>query len=335
MMQAAMSVAVVLFSYLLARRMSGWQAGIVCGALVATNPFISNMAVYLLSETSFTFLMLAAGAMSLRATDEEAPLPWSIAAGLCWGLCSLVRPTTEFFLPMLLAGTLLLPSWHRWRRPAAVATLAFALVMAPCMVRNHGVPDVPGHSIIVNSIVQGSYPDFMYEGDPKSRGFPYRFDPAARESEHDLGSAVRHVAGLFAQHPWRYTRWYLLGKPFYFLSLEDVQSLDIQIYELGSSPWYERTAFRVVAAASRALHWPATLLALAACVLLAWRRMRERLTPVQQRAAILAALLLGYAIALHMVVAPFPRYAIPFRPLMYALALLALATGWRYLRNRA
>jgi 4-amino-4-deoxy-L-arabinose transferase-like glycosyltransferase len=336
LMQAAMTVGIVLFSYLLARRMAGWKWGLACGLLVATDPFVSNMAVYLLTETSFAFLLLAAFLASLRALDEGAHRGWTIAAGLCWGACSLVRPTTQFLLPTLLAGALLVPAWRRWRGSAALATLAFALVMAPWFIRNLSLPpSPPGQSLMVNSIVHGSYPDFMYEDQPETRGFPYRFDPAVPAIERDLGTALHHVAGLFAQRPLRYAHWYLLGKPYYFLSLENVQAFDIQIYQLDKSPWYDRPSFLLAGLASRALHWPLTLLALAVAVSLpASRRLRTRLAPGALQAAALAALVFGYAIAMHMVAAPFPRYAIPFRPLVYALALLALGLSWQAWRSR-
>jgi hypothetical protein len=175
----------------------------------------------------------------------------------------------------------------------------------------------------------------MYERDPRTRGFPYRYDPQARELQRDLRSALGHVARRAAAHPLRYAGWYLLGKPYYFLSLEDVQSFDIQIYALSSSPWYERTEFAVVAAASRALHWPTTLAALAAIGLLAWRPRILRLGEGERLAAGLLAVMILYAIAVHMVAAPFPRYGIPFRPVMYILALLALRAAWLHFRERA
>ena len=46
------------------------------------------------------------------------------------------------------------------------------------------------------------------------------------------------------------------------------------------------------------------------------------------------ALVVLYAIGLHMVVAPFPRYAIPFRPLIYALAMVPVQAAWLAWRGR-
>jgi hypothetical protein len=51
-------------------------------------------------------------------------------------------------------------------------------------------------------------------------------------------------------------------------------------------------------------------------------------------AAFIVALLVVYAIAFHMIAAPFPRYAIPFRPFIYVLALLPLRAAWLATRRQ-
>jgi hypothetical protein len=45
-------------------------------------------------------------------------------------------------------------------------------------------------------------------------------------------------------------------------------------------------------------------------------------------AARFVALVLLYFTALHMIGAPFPRYAIPLRPFLYGMAIFALAAAW-------
>ena len=41
----------------------------------------------------------------------------------------------------------------------------------------------------------------------------------------------------------------------------------------------------------------------------------------------LCSALVGYGVAFHIIVAPFPRYGVPFRPFLYALAMFALAAA--------
>jgi hypothetical protein len=38
----------------------------------------------------------------------------------------------------------------------------------------------------------------------------------------------------------------------------------------------------------------------------------------------MVAIVVAYAVGFHIVVAPFPRYGVPFRPLLYLLAMLPL-----------
>jgi hypothetical protein len=85
---------------------------------------------------------------------------------------------------------------------------------------------------------------------------------------------------------------------------------------------------------THALHAPLVLLGLLAMFALAFAPARLRLSPEARRAASLLACVLAFAIALHMLAAPFPRYAVPFRPLLYALALLPLQAAWLAWRAR-
>jgi uncharacterized membrane protein YhfC len=48
----------------------------------------------------------------------------------------------------------------------------------------------------------------------------------------------------------------------------------------------------------------------------------------------MVALTLAYAIGMHMAVAPFPRYNVPFRPLIFLLAALALHALFELGRQR-
>jgi hypothetical protein len=109
-----------------------------------------------------------------------------------------------------------------------------------------------------------------------------------------------------------------------------VQSADIMIYPTERTPFYEDLHFAMMRMASRLLHWPLMLGALFAMALLGFRRRLLRLgvASPQLVASGLVGIVVAYAIAFHMIVAPFPRYAIPFRPLLFVLALLAVRAAW-------
>lgn len=75
------------------------------------------------------------------------------------------------------------------------------------------------------------------------------------------------------------------------------------------------------------LHWPLVFLSLCA-TLLAWLPTRSlRLSEDNHFTLRLLSLLMIYFIVLHMVGAPFPRYGIPLRPIIYGVSLWTCTQG--------
>lgn len=333
--QATFGVFSVLLAYLLARSYLGLGAALTAALLTAISPHLATISTYVLTESLFFFLLLASLLTLVRALASGKRRLY-LATGLLWGLCSLVRPTTQFLPPLLLLATMLVPTLRAHRREALVAFACFALIMAPWLIRNRFVEWEPGSSLSVLSLLHGSYPGFMHDNQAQSFGFPYRHDPQAPAAAHDLGSVTRHIGRRAAEHPTRYLSWYLVGKPVYFLSWGNIQGPgDILIYPVLSSPWYEDSRFRWLWLLAYVLHWPLMILGLAGG-LMAWLRPGWLgLGPRALLGARVVALVVAYAIAMHIVVAPFPRYGIPFRALLFALAMLPLQAGWLRLRRIA
>jgi 4-amino-4-deoxy-L-arabinose transferase-like glycosyltransferase len=330
LLQAVLGVLGVWLVYLIAAAALDRRWALVAAALAATTPQLATINTYLLTEGPFTFFLLAATWATIRAAQSRH-MWWFIASGALWGIASLVRPTTLLLPPLLLGLVLVFPAWRPVLGRCVVALAAFLLVLSPWFIRNLSVPDGSHRTnVMVNSIAHGSYPGFMYEGRPETFGYPYRADPQLNEITRDLPTVVGAIAARAAERPGLYATWYLLGKPFYFLSLRDVQSADIMIYPTERTPFYEDLHFAMMRMASRLLHWPLMLGALCAMALLGFRRRLLRLgvASPQLVASGLVGIVVAYAIAFHMIVAPFPRYAIPFRPLLFVLALLAVRAAW-------
>lgn len=320
--QAGLGVLSVWLVYLIAVTFAGPAAALSVAFLTAINPQLATISTYLLTESLFTFLLLASVLMLARAVHGGRLWMWA-GAGLLWGLCSLVRPTAQYFLPLLLVAVFLLPRLRAFRKPALVAFSAFLLTLSPWLLRNlSDSVSNPGTSMAVNTLAHGSYPGFMYDGRPGTFAYPYRADPRIKEITKDMPSILSHIASKFREQPRTYATWYLLGKPYFFLSMEDVQSFDVMIYPTSRTPYYEDLKFAILRTVSLALHWPLTILGLAGAALLAIRPEWLQLDDRGRSTALMVALVVAYGIALHMVVAPFPRYSIPFRPLLFALALL-------------
>jgi len=82
------------------------------------------------------------------------------------------------------------------------------------------------------------------------------------------------------------------------------------------------------------LHWPLVILAAFGC-LMAWLPL-QRIGVRSEALFVVRAtsLLLVYYTVLHMIGAPFPRYAIPFRPFLYGLALFIPWFLFKAVRSR-
>lgn len=332
LLQAALGVLSVWLAYLIAASFMARAFALAVSFLVAINPHLANMSSLLLTESLFVFLLLASVISLLRAVQSRSFTLFAVT-GLLWGLCSLVRPTTQYFPALLLLATLAVPALRSYAKPALLAFACFAAVLAPWVVRNQSVPETKGANIMVNTLAHGSYPGFMYDNRPETFGFPYRFDPDLADKTRDLPTIIKSIAGSFMADPARYAHWYLLGKPYYFLSLENVQAFDIYIYPTLRTPYMEDRSFDFMRKVTVAVHWPLMVLGLAGALLLVVRPRWLGLDPASTLSGRIVVALIVYAILFHMVVAPFPRYAIPFRPLLFALAAVPISAVWFAIRR--
>ena len=334
--QALLGVATVLLAYLVALHLAPFGWAFATGLLVATQPHLVVISDYLLTETLFTPLVLAFMLAFLRAAAHPGARWYVVASGLLLGLACLVRPQLQVVPWLMLVAVCLAPRLRPRLAQAALGCLVFAVATLPWQVRTSQVPMPAGEpNLLVQTIYHGSFPGVMYKDDPRTLGYPYRFDPDAAEHQRDLSSAIAHVRGLFAAHPARLARWYLIGKPGLFLSWGHVAGVgDIFIYPVTRSPWLERPLFRAVRQVHFLLHWPLMLVAMATMMLALWRPTVFRVAADRRRAVVLLAALLASMIMLHVFGMALPRYNLPFRPLEFAMAMAGVRAAWIAWRYR-
>jgi 4-amino-4-deoxy-L-arabinose transferase-like glycosyltransferase len=328
LVQAGLGVGSVFLVYLMSRKFlpPGWSHG--AALLTALCPHLAIFSSVVLSESLFTFLLFASTYSAIIAMKQKRV--WLFAlTGLLWGLCALVRPTAQF-LPPILFSLAILPRYREWLRPAAVMLACFMLVQAPWRLRNLTLP--AGHvqpnmtAIFLNF---GSYPGFMYENDPNTVGYPYRFDPEAEQSQQDVPHALAHIAQRFREQPLEMISWTLVGKPVSFLSWSNPDGdHDILIFPVTRNPYEDDRRLHAIRSGMFWGHWPLMLLGMVGIVLLAFAPNRLLLDDRQQLAARVVGGVFVYALAFHMIGAPLPRYGIPFRPLLYPMAILVIWTIW-------
>jgi 4-amino-4-deoxy-L-arabinose transferase-like glycosyltransferase len=337
LVQAALGVASVWMMYLIATRFLRRRWACLAALLTAISPHLIVISTYLLTESLFFFLLLASTLGLLKAIESAKPTHWSfVLVGLLWGLCSLVRPTVEFIPVLVLLAAIAIPRLKQFRATAMLLFLGFAVVLAPWLIRNATLPPQDNQpSLMIQFLLHGSYPNFLYQNNPATYGDPYRWDPSVDQIGRSLPKVLTHIAHNFKDDPLTYARWYLIGKPGFFLSWTNLESWtnpdggDIYIYPVKRSPFRDDQRFVLIRNLAYVLHWPLMLLGLAGACLPWWRPQRWELSGASLFATRLLSLILLYAIGFHMIGAPFPRYGIPFRPLLYPLALMAVLAPWR------
>lgn len=334
--QATLGVLTCLMTLLLGLRVLPFGLAIGAGLLTCLSPHLANIGTDLLTEALFTMLLASSALLAVRAACARRPFWNAAAAGAMLGAASLVRPQMQLFPWLLLALCLLLPAWRLHARAALVGLACFLALTLPWNLRNATVErGATDPDPLAMTLYHGSFPGLMYDEQPATAGYPYHYDHGAALHSQDVPSALRFIAEGFQAHPARYVAWYLVGKPLAFLAWSDpANATDVDIYPVTATPYLERPMFGAIKAAMRWLHWPITALALLALPIAALRPALLAADPRTRTALRLLALALTYAIFLHMIGAPFGRYSIPFRPLVYVLGMATLHAGWRYWTTR-
>lgn len=324
LLQAGMGVLSVLLVYLIGVRFLTRPAALAASLTTALSPHLAVISTNVLTESLFLFLLLTSLLASIVSLQRDGRL-LAVVAGIAWALCSLVRPTMQLLPFLIMAAVLFVPALRLRRAPAAWLLLAFFVTMSPWFIDKARIGSPQGSpDLAVKFVHHGSYPGFMYEGRPESFGYPYMFDPANTASSKDMHAAVANIAQHFRHEPGRYLVWYVVGKPVTFLSWGIINGFgDIFTYPPIHSPYLEDIRFALIRAAMYWLHVPLMVLGVLGAIV-AWLPVAARRLPAYSVPAIrLVSLVVAYAIGLHMIGAPFPRYGIPFRPLLLLLAAFA------------
>jgi len=330
--QALLGILLVALTFALARAVFGFGPSIVVASLVALTPHVVTQATYLLTEVPFA-VCATAGMLAITWGARWQRVSLFFLAGIAFGLSVLIRPTL-LYMPVVLLPVV----WLVTRRSASALALvaAFVLMQIPWLVRNELVLGrMNDPTLAIATLHHGSYPDFEYQDDPASLGFPYRFDPATPEIIRSYGSVLAHISDGFAQRPLRMLMWYLVEKPIYFVAWNPIQGVgDIFVFPVAKSPYLDRWEFQFSHDLMYILHWPLMLLGYLGAILV-WSRRGSLCSPDAQSALRLLSAVFAFVLAVHIAGAPFPRYSVPFRPLQYLFAVYAVMWLHALVRLRA
>jgi hypothetical protein len=333
----------------------GWS--VLAGLLAAVWPHSITVTSYLLGETLFGFLallsMLLYGLMLKRGTWVAAA-----AAGLCFGLATLVNPT---LLPLVL----LLPLVAVWRKDATkrlILTFALCASLLPATweARNARLPASASASQdrALQTLVIGSWPGFtaawresagleadmardipVAERDARMSSGKQTLEAVEKEQQVMQRSPSEGLALLgnrFLASPLIYLKWYLVQKPSSFWGWDiQIGQGEIYIFPTMNSPLENVAALRALVSACHGLN---LLLGIAAMIVatIAIIRRRTPATATGPGAGVLNAvgwLILGVT-TIHTLLQAEPRYSIPYRSFEIALAVTAVAWLVAGIRDR-
>ncbi len=159
-------VVTVLLVYWIASRLSDRVTGLAAAALLALNPWHIQLSRLGL-EASIVPLQVAAGLAAvlwarLPPGDAQRPTVWwkALAAGLIAGAACYGYPAARLFLPLLLAGLVLVTAAAWWRlartRRGALAVgafgLGFAVTFGPLLYQHIAHPELIGRRAMIGAI---------------------------------------------------------------------------------------------------------------------------------------------------------------------------------------
>jgi hypothetical protein len=310
----------------------GRTYGLAIATLVAMSPHLINMNLFLLTETLFCFFLMSF-VLVLSRLNTDTRLSWFFIAGLLLALATLTRPWILGYIFFLL-GYLLVSKLHFTLRQTVIVFIGVALVFTPWFVRNSMVSgEAADPSLLTKSVHHGMYPDMMYEDLPESLGYPYKFDPMSPELDESLSLTLTEIVHRAKVEPLKYTDWYLIGKIKTMLSWNILQGAHpFIVYQVEDSPYFQSPKFYISAYYMEKIHGTLMVMGLLG-LLLVWLPGSLQNRSIKEIFFLRAiSLMTIYFLLMHIVVAPFPRYSIPMRPIFYAMALypivLAVRIGW-------
>ena len=201
--QAVLEGASVLGIALLARRAFGARAALWAAWIYALNPEFIAYSHYLWSEC-LQLALLIWGLVALLALHERPSARRAVAAGLLWGVASLVKPYSLYLFPILLAALVAWPGALRGARGLRLSALALGVcVLAIVPWSIHASREV-GRPVVICTVSSLSLetglnylpaPQFDFGSPPTTTGKLIR--GASQKREEGVVAFVVHNPGLY------------------------------------------------------------------------------------------------------------------------------------------
>lgn len=340
--QIILSVLLVPLTFYLGIRFLPLWGATAAACLVAFSPHLISMTSYLLTETLFAFIFITAIICFYHAIKRQHVFLF-IFAGFLFGYAYLTNETV-LFIPFLLAIIGLFTNGFRSKKimekqlllKVSLFLFVFSLFPGGWALYNINLPhDAPkGSSRAIATLSHGAYPDFIYK-DPRFKYFPYREDPMQPAFGSSLDNFKKIFWTRFKERPGRYLRWYLLEKPYYLWSWNILQGQgDVYVYPVITSLYKSSEIANATRESMKHLHPLILILAIAGIPLLYITYWRGKGAVNIPDTPIILFIICIYFTLLYTIFAPWPRYSIPLRPILYLVALWSLQAGGKFISEK-
>ncbi len=330
--QTVLSTLLVPLTFLIGIRIFSFLWAFIGACLVAFSPHLVSITSYILTETLFGFLFLAALVLLSESLRKNMRILF-LMAGFFFGLAYLVNETVLFF-PYIVSFAYILyfRKTHGKTDKLILSNIVLFLIIfsvfpAAWGIRNKiNLPlDAPkGSHRAIGTMTHGTYPDFIYKTE-KYRNFPYREDPMQPAFSSSMGNFVRIFWTRFKERPIRYLSWYFFEKPYYLWSWNILQGQgDVYIYPVTTSLYQVSKAANLTREIMKFIHPAVLIFALLGIPLFIIKLRAGKKDLFAEQAVFLLFIIIVYYTLLYTVFAPWPRYSIPLRPELYLWSLWSL-----------
>jgi hypothetical protein len=305
----------------------GWSIPAII--LLWTFPHFVSINTYYLTESLFTSgLALFIFLYWYFSGERFVSAKGAIMCGLLLGLLALVRPVVQY-MPWFISVAVLFQYRQAYRRVAIFLGMALLPIIAWKIRNLVAIGATSDPTLMINALYHGSFSGFMYNGIRESLGFPYRFDPHANEVKAGVGATLTLIGERFLAAPFKYLEWYLFGKQMFLWRWDILAGAgDIYIYPIFRSPYLTLPDMQWSHALNKIIHpyWIIGGFVSVVAILIRFFKSRASVQPI----VYLLVLIIMYVTLIHEIVAPFPRYSIPFKVALIAVAALGLKelTQW-------
>lgn len=334
--QSVIGALVCVLSLLCARLFLGKMWSILAATLVAFSPHLISMGGYLLTETFFSFLLLASiYSLSIAFTQKK----WwiFIISGVLFGLTYLVNPVVFFAPILLISATACIVAAGKDRFPVnlklkLLSCLAFFFIIVGIWSIRNMISVPPGQSssskrLLINLVI-GTHSNFfdIWRNNPRDPQ-----NPATKDLKNLNESYIAFTDLLLKriyQDPSHYAKWYLIEKPLLLWSWNIlVGQGDIYVYPVKYS-LYDRSGIAFITyIVMKSIHYWLFGLALTGILFLFKGINSQHHTPL------FLYITLIYISTVYVVTQSEPRYSIPIRPEMYICAVFSISKISKYLHS--